>query len=47
MILATGDDAGERQSAISGLPCSRPVLSTVTIGTPTGTTEIEHNFKTC
>lgn len=37
-MLAAGDEDGEWHFAISGLPCSRPVLSTVTIGTPTGTT---------
>ncbi|KAF7271628.1 hypothetical protein GWI33_015515, partial [Rhynchophorus ferrugineus] len=38
VMLAAGCDGGAWQVAIRGLPCSKPLLSTVTRGTPTGTT---------
>lgn len=36
--LGAGDAGGVTHSAIKGPPCSRPALSTVTVGTPSGTT---------
>lgn len=45
--LAAGKEGGEWQAAIRGPPCSNPARSTVTTGTPSGTTATrqEHDYK--
>lgn len=36
--FGAGDAGGAKHSAIKGPPCSNPALSTLTVGTPSGTT---------